>query len=330
MSKSWLHFYLQMLLHVLAFALLSLTIVANELQYVVVRFEDGKESVKWASDVAEKYNLSLLLNLEHLGHPYYLYSTTNIKRVEPLLKKPPNGSHVMWALIEEKLIRQARSVWFNDEKFPEMWYLNDVNHGRISKLMGINNAWALGYSGKGSTVSVVEDEFDAQHVELRTNYRPEASADIGYATNSLTGLASDHGTQMAGIIAAIGNNTSCGVGVSYNAGIGAIRLTRSEITDADEAFAFSYGTRNGAVDVFVAAKGAPDDGSTIATPGPLTKRAIRVGMLNGRHGRGSIYVWPSGNGGRNGDHCGADGFLSNIFTIAVASVSKGNFSLLSF
>ncbi len=45
-------------------------------------------------------------------------------------------------------------------------------------------------------------------------------------------------------------------------------------------------------------------------------------MLNtvqGRQGLGSIWIWASGNGGRNDDSCAADGYASSIYTIAVGS-----------
>ena len=42
-------------------------------------------------------------------------------------------------------------------------------------------------------------------------------------------------------------------------------------------------------------------------------------FLQGRNGKGSIYVWANGNGGPN-DDCGADGFASSIYTISVGAM----------
>lgn len=42
-------------------------------------------------------------------------------------------------------------------------------------------------------------------------------------------------------------------------------------------------------------------------------------LPQGRHGRGSIFVWASGNGGRRGDHCSCDGYAGSIYTISVSS-----------
>lgn len=42
----------------------------------------------------------------------------------------------------------------------------------------------------------------------------------------------------------------------------------------------------------------------------------------GRGGRGSLFVWASGNGGYVDDNCNADGFASAIETISVSSASQ--------
>ena len=44
--------------------------------------------------------------------------------------------------------------------------------------------------------------------------------------------------------------------------------------------------------------------------------------LQGRNGKGAIYVWAAGNGGRNFDSCAADGFSSNIYTISVGAADE--------
>lgn len=50
-------------------------------------------------------------------------------------------------------------------------------------------------------------------------------------------------------------------------------------------------------------------------------RLLLLQKSQGRNGRGSIYVWASGNGGRNGDHCSCDGYSSSIYTIAISSTT---------
>lgn len=48
---------------------------------------------------------------------------------------------------------------------------------------------------------------------------------------------------------------------------------------------------------------------------------LRV-FVQGRKGLGSIFVWASGNGGRQGDHCSCDGYTNSIYTISVSSSTE--------
>ena len=52
-----------------------------------------------------------------------------------------------------------------------------------------------------------------------------------------------HGTSAAGVAAADRDST-CGVGVAYNAGVAGLRLLGSWATDVEEAQALSYGCRD--------------------------------------------------------------------------------------
>lgn len=41
----------------------------------------------------------------------------------------------------------------------------------------------------------------------------------------------------------------------------------------------------------------------------------------GREGRGTIYVWASGNGGLLFDNCNLDGYASSIYTLTVSALT---------
>jgi len=43
-------------------------------------------------------------------------------------------------------------------------------------------------------------------------------------------------------------------------------------------------------------------------------------IYQGREGKGSIFVWANGNGGRI-DDCGANSYATSIYTISVGAVS---------
>lgn len=49
-------------------------------------------------------------------------------------------------------------------------------------------------------------------------------------------------------------------------------------------------------------------------------------FFQGRQGKGSIFVWASGNGGRQGDNCDCDGYTDSIYTISISSASQQGLS----
>ena len=68
--------------------------------------------------------------------------------------------------------------------------------------------------------------------------------------------------------------------------------------------------------------GPDDDGKTMEGPGPLTTRALLKGIQKGRQGKGSIFIWASGNGGRHLDNCNCDGYTNSAFTLSISSASE--------
>ena len=56
-------------------------------------------------------------------------------------------------------------------------------------------------------------------------------------------------------------------------------------------------------------------------PSPQSPDPILISS-QGRKGRGSIFVWASGNGGRSRDHCSCDGYTNSIYTISISSTAE--------
>jgi kexin len=57
-------------------------------------------------------------------------------------------------------------------------------------------------------------------------------------------------------------------------------------------------------------------------PGILIKRAMLNAVQNGRGGKGSIYVFASGNGAGSEDNCNFDGYTNSIYSITVGAVDR--------
>lgn len=153
-----------------------------------------------------------------------------------------------------------------------------------------------------------------------------------------------HGTRCAGEVAAVAFNSYCGVGIAFNASIGGVRMLDGTVNDAVEARALSLNPDH--IDIYSASWGPEDDGKTVDGPGPLAKRAFINGIMKvihefsccfflfttylnelyqGRKGRGSIFVWASGNGGRHDDSCNCDGYTNSIFTLSISSATQGGY-----
>jgi len=74
--------------------------------------------------------------------------------------------------------------------------------------------------------------------------------------------------------------------------------------------------------IFSSSWGPNDDGKTVERPGVLAHRAILKGISTGRGGKGTIYVWASGNGGLYDDDCDCDGYNDSIYTFTVSSAAE--------
>ena len=113
-------------------------------------------------------------------------------------------------------------------------------------------------------------------------------------------------------------NNVCGVGIAYNSKIAGIRILSGPISDMDEAAALNLGYQN--TSIYSCSWGPPDDGRAMEAPGYLIQRAMVNGIENGRGGKGSIFVFASGNGAASGDQCNFDGYTNSIYSVTVAAV----------
>ncbi|MBN3308952.1 furin-1 [Amia ocellicauda] len=230
---------------------------------------------------------------------------------------------VKWAEQQVVKKRKKRDIYTEptDPKFPQQWYLFNANHRDLNA----KGAWEQGYTGKGVVVSILDDGIEKNHPDLIQNYDPEASYDVNDKDPDpqprYTQLNDNrHGTRCAGEVAAVANNGICGVGVAYNAKIGGVRMLDGEVTDAVEAKSLGLNPQH--IDIYSASWGPEDDGKTVDGPAKLAKEAFKRGVTEGRGGLGSIFVWASGNGGREKDSCNCDGYTNSIYTLSISSTTQ--------
>ena len=244
------------------------------------------------------------------------------KRKERKLRKDPR---VKWMRKQIPLRRVKRSIIASpptDPLFNDQWYLNQG--AADGSDMNVEAAWNLGYTGKGVVVTILDDGIQYNHPDLILNYDAKASTDINGGDDDPSPRdngENKHGTRCAGEVAAEAFNDICGVGIAYNSSIGGVRMLDGMVNDAVEATALSLNRHH--IDIYSASWGPEDDGMTVDGPGTLAKKAFAQGVKKGRRGKGSIFVWASGNGGRKTDNCNCDGYTNSIFTLSISSATQG-------
>jgi len=208
-----------------------------------------------------------------------------------------------------------------DPSFKFEWYLNNSITPGLD--LNVKEAWALGATGQGVNIAILDDGIDYLHPDLKDAYNAELSYD--YSSNDpfpyprWTKTAyNSHGTRCAGEIVSQPDNGICGVGVAPGAKVVGVRmLDQSYMTDEIEAKSMSH--RFDKVDIYSASWGPTDDGKTVDGPRKSTLDAMSRGVSQGRNGKGSIYIWASGDGGAI-DDCNCDGYASSIWTISINAV----------
>ncbi|KAJ3501521.1 hypothetical protein NLJ89_g9299 [Agrocybe chaxingu] len=194
----------------------------------------------------------------------------------------------------------AQRLGLKDPLFTEQWHL--VNDDYPEHMMNTTPVWDMGLTGKGVSTSFLDDGLDFETDDLKDAFDEKNSYDFNahVPLPRPTGVRDHHGTRCAGQVVAR-RNEACGVGIAY---------------DAKAA---------GDVSVYSCSWGPRDDGETMDAPSYLIRKAVVNGINHGRDGKGSIFVFASGNGGRFGDQCNFDGYTNSIFSVTVGSVDYMGF-----
>ncbi|KAL5258434.1 hypothetical protein ACHWQZ_G009065 [Mnemiopsis leidyi] len=221
--------------------------------------------------------------------------------------------------------RNKREERYNDPIWKDEWFLNSEDSGSYSGYeynINVQPVWDQGFNGSGVVVCVIDDGVEISHKDLAGNFDQLASYDLQDDDNDpspryASGEPNRHGTRCAGEIAGIRNNHVCGVGVAHACNIGGIRILDGPVTRIMESKALGFNI--GYVDIFSASWGPPDNGKAMDGPKGITAQVIEEAMKTGRGGKGTIYVWAGGNGGKN-DDCNADGYQTMRYSVSINAV----------
>jgi proprotein convertase subtilisin/kexin type 1 len=318
---------------------------------------------EWAVKVSDPYNADLIAletGFENKGlippfNDVYLFVNNKLpsrskRSAEKHTEKLKNHESIIWTeqqvsknrvkrdykqetlnLIKRQENLAYRSVNYDDPEWQRQWYLINKRSQETEEKLDLHvvPAWALGYTGKGVVVTVLDDGLEWNNTDILDNYEPAASYDLNDNDSDPSPRydptdENKHGTRCAGEIAMVANNGFCGVGIAFNAKIGGVRMLDGRVTDRIEAQAIGF--KHDLIDIFSSSWGPNDDGRTVEGPGTLATEAFVKGITKGRNGKGIIYVWASGNGGRHGDNCDCDGYTGSIYTISISAVSEHQLS----
>ncbi|KAG2065412.1 subtilisin-like protein [Suillus decipiens] len=191
-----------------------------------------------------------------------------------------------------------------------------VNDEHPEYMMNVTGVWEMGFTGEGS---LVDDGLDYWSRNLADNFDADSSYDFNDHIDLPTPLLSndDHGTGCTCQVAVVKNDVR-GIGLAYKSKVPGVRISSGPMSDADEATALNYGFHN--VPIIICSWEPPDDGRSMEAPGYIIEKYFVNGIQNGRQGKGSIFVFASGNGAANGDHCNFDGYTNSIYSVTVSAI----------
>ena len=198
------------------------------------------------------------------------------------------------------------------------WHLENTGQGAFASSVGIigedinhSSAIDLGFTGAGVRINVIDTGLELQHPDLQANIVADGSYDYVGGGNDPTNNAAtdgDHGTSVAGLIAAVGDN---GLGMAGVAGNALLQGYNYLVSDPQtlEGYIFAHGQASNleSTDIFNKSLGATytadhiigeellgtlscftTGGGFDMNLGSYCESALRLGL-------GAIYIKSAGN-----------------------------------
>ena len=209
----------------------------------------------------------------------------------------------------------SRSTGINDPLYGCQWHLNNDDQFRNSggHDIRVEEVWPT-YTGSGINVAVVDDGMHYQHEDLTDNVLTSFNHNYHPDLTDIYHPFEDHGTAVAGLIAAKDNNLGMR-GVAPEAKIYGYNYL-VEDTDANEADAMS---RNASTTAISNNSWGPGDSGQPEPATELWEAAVEDGVTNGYGGKGVFYAWAAGNGGDD-DYSTLDEYSNFYAVTAVCAV----------
>ena len=208
-----------------------------------------------------------------------------------------------------------RSAGISDPLYGCQWHLknNDQFRNGGGHDIRVEEVWPT-YTGSGINVAVVDDGMHYQHEDLKGNVLTFFNHNYAPDLTDIYHPFEDHGTAVAGLIAAKDNSLGMR-GVAPGARIYGYN-SLVEDTDANEADAMS---RNAATTAISNNSWGPGDSGHPEPATELWEAAVKYGVTTGYGGKGVFYAWAAGNGGAD-DYSNLDEYSNFYAVTAVCAV----------
>ena len=210
----------------------------------------------------------------------------------------------------------SSSSGINDPLYGCQWHLNNDDQFRNSagQDIRVEEVWPT-YTGDGINVAVVDDGMHYSHEDLTDNVLTSFNHNYNPDQTDIYNYFEDHGTAVAGLIAAKDNSLGMR-GVAPDAKIYGYNYL-VEQSDANEADAMS---RNAETTGISNNSWGPGDSGRPERATELWEAAVKNGVTTGYGGKGVFYVWAAGNGAEADDHSNLDEYANFYAVTAVCAV----------
>ena len=193
----------------------------------------------------------------------------------------------------------------SDPMAGQQWHLLNTgqtayadNHGIPGMDINADPAYRTAVTGLGIIAAVVDTGLEIRHEDLAANVVPDGSWDFNLNTTDPTSASTtgDHGTSVAGLIAAARNSLG-GIGVAPDARLKGFNFISSVQTDSDLIASLGGSSANpNSSDVSVFNQSWGYENNYDLPIDPTVEAQYASGVTSLRSGKGAVYVKSAGNG----------------------------------
>lgn len=222
----------------------------------------------------------------------------------------------------------------NDTLINDQWHLKVTGIARNGTDINVEDAWnfadpapTAGVRGRGINIGIIDSGLQTDHPDFKDSINTTIDRDfVGLDTDPSppVGSGENHGTAVAGVAAARGDNNLGVSGVAPRAGIVGERLiTGAFTTDQQNADALAWNANPVQVGNTIQIKNNSWGYSgSLYQIDPLLAASLKTSSETGRQGKGTIFAFAAGNDGDVEDSANYSELTSSIYTITVGATNS--------